>query len=260
MSTVTVSGGGQGSIEELSSSFGDAGQELSLFSGHVTDSFEKPLTDVSVLLCGSACWMARTETDGTFRFTDVPPEQYKLEVRGHLVSSRDLSTVLFPIQIVAGEQKLLTPIRLLDIVSKPLVDATEGVNIEGLNLKLESMTDLAVLEQASKEENNPEIGAALVPSSDWPDYSLQSAGRTYSPVTMWALSPFGVDLGIPWSAQVDFQEEIHPGDKTFAFFSVDHITGEAKWLSHAMLNGNKFCTLEGHGIQIFTWLILAVQI
>ena len=157
-----------------------AGQERARFSGMVVDGAGLPVPNVGVAMCGSACWPAWTDADGRFVYEELPVERYALDVRGDSVTERTLTSVVFPVELVAGSQELPVPIQLQEAVSVPAWDGTRPVRFAGL-----SLIPTGPVERGALQPAGAEIGGARIPPAAWPNYRAVD-GVPYRPVAMWA--------------------------------------------------------------------------
>ena len=230
-----------------------AGEESAGFGGRVVDALGMPLANVYVAMCASACWPARTDAEGRFFYEDLPVERYALDVRGDAVAERTLTSVVFPVELVAGDQELPTPIQLQEAVSAPAWDGTGPARFAGLSLIPSAPVDLSVLDRAG----GGDIGGARVPPSGWPSYRLAVDQVPYRPLAMWALRPFGARAGQPLAVRAAVPAEGLETGTELAFFSVDPVTGAAEWLGPAVPVGDEVGTAAGSGIETLTWIILA---
>ena len=231
------------------------GQETARFSGLVVDAVGLPIANVGVAMCGSACWPAWTDADGRFVYEELPVARYALDVRGDAVAERRLTSVVFPVELVAGSQELPAPIRLQEAVSVPAWDGTRPVRFAGLSLVPSAPVDLDALQRAG----GADIGGARVPPAAWPSYRLAVDEVPYRPIAMWALRPFGAQAGQRLAVRVAAPAEgIEPGAE-LAFFSVNLVTGAAEWVGPAVPADEEVRTAAGSGIETLTWIILAAR-
>jgi len=230
-----------------------AGEERARFRGLVVDAVGMPLADVYVAMCASACWPARTDAEGRFVYEELPVERYALDVRGDTVAERTLTSVVFPVELVAGDQELDTPVQLHEAVSVPAWDGTGPARFAGLSLIPSAPLDLSVLDRAG----GGGIGGARVPPSGWPSYRLAVDEVAYRPLAMWALRPFGARVGQLLAIRAAVPAQDLESDSALAFFSVDPVTGAAEWLGPAVPVGDEVGTAAGNGIETLTWIVLA---
>ena len=231
-----------------------AGQERARFSGMVVDGAGLPVPNVGVAMCASACWPAWTDADGRFVYEELPVERYALDVRGDSVTERTLTSVVFPVELVAGSQELPVPIQLQEAVSVPAWDGTRPVRFAGLSLIPSGPVERGALQPAGAE-----IGGARIPPAAWPNYRLAVEGVPYRPVAMWALRPFGVPAGRRLAVRVAAPAEGLEAGTELAFFSVDPVTGAAEWVGPAVPADDEVRTAAGGGIETLTWIILAAR-
>ena len=244
------SAGGQG---EPAAAFAQpAGGQTARFGGLVVDAGGIPVADVYVAMCASACWPARTDAEGRFAYEELPVERYALDVRGDTVAERALTSVVFPVQLVAGDQELATPIQLQEAVSVPAWDGTGPARFAGLSLIPSAPVDLSVLERGGGA-----IGGARIPPSGWPSYRLAMDQVSFRPLAMWALRPFGARAGQLLEVRAAVPAQARESGTELAFFSVDPVTGAAEWLGPAVPVGDEVGTAAGSGIETLTWIILA---
>ena len=203
-----------------------AGEASARFSGLVVDAVGMPIADVYVAMCASACWPARTGADGRFLYEELPVERYALDVRGDTVTERALTSVVFPVELVAGDQELGAPIQLQDAVSVPAWDGVGPARFAGLSLIPSAPVDLSLLDRAG----GGAIGGAQVPPSGWPSYRLAVDQVPYRPLAMWALRPFGARAGQLLEVRAAVPAQDLESGAEMAFFSVDPVTGAAEWL------------------------------
>ena len=233
-----------------------AGEASARFAGLVVDAAGMPIADVYVAMCASACWPARTDAEGRFLYEELPVERYALDVRGDTVTERALTSVVFPVALVAGDQELGAPIQLQEAVSVPAWDGVGPARFAGLSLIPSAPVDVSTLNRG----DGGAIGGAQVPSSGWPSYRLAVDEVAYRPLAMWALRPFGARAGqlLGVRAAIPAQDlESGESGTEMAFFSVDPVTGAAEWLGPAVPVGDEVGTAAGNGIETLTWIILA---
>ena len=230
-----------------------AGEASARFSGLIVDAVGMPIADVYVAMCASACWPARTGADGRFLYEELPVERYALDVRGDTVTERALTSVVFPVELVAGDQELGAPIQLQDAVSVPAWDGVGPARFAGLSLIPSAPVDLSLLDRAG----GGAIGGAQVPPSGWPSYRLAVDQVPYRPLAMWALRPFGARAGQLLEVRAAVPAQDLESGTEMAFFSVDPVTGAAEWLGPAVPTGDEVGTAAGNGIDTLTWIILA---
>lgn len=230
-----------------------AGAASARFAGLVVDAVGMPIADVYVAMCASACWPARTDADGRFRYEELPVERYALDVRGDTVTERALTSVVFPVELVAGDQELGAPIQLQDAVTVPAWDGVGPARFAGLSLIPSAPVDLSLLDRAG----GGAIGGAQVPPSGWPSYRLAVDRVPYRPLAMWALRPFGARAGQLLEVRAAVPAQDLESGAEMAFFSVDPVTGAAEWLGPAVPAGDEVGTAAGNGIETLTWIILA---
>lgn len=223
------------------------------FAGLVVDGAGMPIADVYVAMCASACWPARTDAHGRFLYEELPVERYALDVRGDTVTERALTSVVFPVKLVAGAQELGVPIQLQEVVSVPAWDGVEPARFAGLSLIPAAPVDLSLLDRAG----GGAIGGAQIPPSGWPSYRLAVEQVPYRPLAMWALRPFGARTGQPLEVRAAVPVQDLESGTEMAFFSVDPVTGAAEWLGPAVPVGDEVGTAAGNGIETLTWIILA---
>ena len=250
-------GGQRGNVTEEAPATAFAappGQESARFGGLVVDAGGAPLADVPVAMCASACWPAWTDAEGRFAYEALPVERYALDVRGDSVTERTLTSVVFPVDLAAGDQELTVPIRLQEAVSVPGWDGAQPVQFAGLSLIPSAPVDLSALQRAGGA-----IGGARVPPSGWPDYRLVANEVPYRPLAMWALRPFGARAGQRLAVRVAAPPQGLEDDAELAFFDVDPVTGAAEWLGPAVPVENGVGTAAGGGIETLTWIILAAR-
>ena len=229
------------------------GEESARFGGKVVDAVGMPLANVYVAMCASACWPARTDAAGRFVYEELPVERYALDVRGDTVAERTLTSVVFPVELVAGDQELGTPIQLQEAVSVPAWDGSGPARFAGLSLIPTAPFDRSALDRAG----GGDVGGARVPPSGWPSYRLAVDQVSYRPLAMWALRPFGARTGQPLAVRAAVPAEGLETGTELAFFSVDPVTGTAEWLGPAVPVGDEVGTAAGSGIETLTWIILA---
>ena len=223
------------------------------FAGLVVDGAGMPIADVYVAMCASACWPARTDAHGRFLYEELPVERYALDVRGDTVTERALTSVVFPVKLVAGAQELGAPIQLQEVVSVPAWDGVEPARFAGLSLIPAAPVDLSLLDRAG----GGAIGGAQIPPSGWPSYRLAVEQVPYRPLAMWALRPFGARTGQLLEVRAAVPVQDLESSTEMAFFSVDPVTGAAEWLGPAVPVGDEVGTAAGNGIETLTWIILA---
>ena len=228
------------------------GESSARFAGLVVDAAGIPIADVYVAMCASACWPARTDADGRFLYEELPVERYALDVRGDTVAERALTSVVFPVELVAGDQELGAPIQLQDAESVPAWDGIGPARFAGLSLIPSAPVDLSLLDRAGGA-----IGGARVPPSGWPSYRLAVDQVPYRPLAMWALRPFGARAGQLLEVRATVPAHDLGSGTEMAFFSVDPVTGAAEWLGPAVPTGAEMGTATGNGIETLTWIILA---
>ena len=229
-----------------------AGEASARFAGLVVDAVGMPIADVYVAMCASACWPARTDAEGRFRYEALPVERYALDVRGDTIAERALTSVVFPVELVAGDQELGAPVQLQEAESVPAWDGVAPARFAGLSLIPVAPVDLRVLDRAGGA-----IGGAQVPPSGWPSYRLAVDQVPYRPLAMWALRPFGARAGQLLEVRAAVPVEDHESGVEMAFFGVDPVTGAAEWLGPAVPVGDEVGTAAGNGIETLTWIILA---
>ena len=255
--TVAAYGRGQrsaGDQEEPAAAFAQpAGEASARFAGLVVDAAGMPIADVYVAMCASACWPARTDSDGRFLYEELPVERYALDVRGDTVTERSLTSVVFPVELVAGVQELAVPIQLQEAVSVPAWDGVGPARFAGLSLIPSAPVDLSKLDRG----DGGAIGGAQVPPSGWPSYRLAVDQVPYRPLAMWALRPFGARAGQLLEVRAAVPAQDLESGIEMAFFSVDPVTGAAEWLGPAVPVGDEVGTAAGNGIETLTWIILA---
>ena len=255
--TGAVYGRGQrsaGDQEEPAAAFVQPTREASArFAGLVVDGAGMPIADVYVAMCASACWPARTGADGRFLYEELPVERYALDVRGDTITERALTSVVFPVKLVAGDQELGAPIQLQEAVSVPAWDGIRPARFAGLSLIPSAPVDLSMLDRAGGSA----IGGAQVPRSGWPGYRLAVDQVPYRPLAMWALRPFGARAGQLLEVRAAVPAQDLESGTDLAFFSVDPVTGAAEWLGPAVPVGDEVGTAAGNGIETLTWIILA---
>ena len=246
--------------------FVDGGGVRAQFSGVVLDPAGVPVPEVAVAMCASACWPARTDSSGRFVYDDLPVEQYALDVRGESIKERALTSVVFPVKLVAGVQELTAPVRLQEAVPASPWNETAAMSFSGLILIPGAGVDLAALERvddgaasAATPPRRVVLGGAQVPASAWPAYRLARNEVAYEPVAMWALRPFGIQTGAPLGVRIP-RPHAHAAAAAgteLAFFNVDLVTGAAEWLGPAVVDGAMLHTEPGRGIETLTMIILA---
>ena len=229
------------------------GEASARFSGLVVDAAGMPIADVYVAMCASACWPARTDAHGRFQYEELPVERYALDVRGDTVTERALTSVVFPVKLVAGAQELGAPIQLQEAVSVPAWDGVGPARFAGLSLIPSAPVDMSMLDRAG----GGAIGGAQVPPSGWPSYRLAVERVQYRPLAMWALRPFGARTGQLLEVRAAVPTQDLASGTEMAFFSVDPVTGAAEWLGPAVPVGDEVGTATGNGIETLTWIILA---
>ncbi len=233
-----------------------AAAEQAGFAGVVVDAGGAPLADVAVAMCASACWPTRTDANGRFSYEGLPVERYALDVRGGTVAERSLTSVVFPVELAAGDQELPAPIELQEAASVPEWDGAAPVQVAGLSLIPAEPVDLSALKRAGAA-----IGGARVPPSGWPDYRLVIDDVPFQPLAMWALRPFGAHLGQPLAVRVaaPAHADAAGAANELAFFSVNPVTGAAEALGPALPDGGAVGTAAGSGVETLTWIILAAR-
>jgi len=229
------------------------GEASARFAGLVVDAVGRPIADVYVAMCASACWPARTDAEGRFLYEELPVERYALDVRGDTATERALTSVVFPVELVAGDQELGTPIQLQEAVLVPAWDGVGPARFAGLSLIPSTPVDLSMLDRAG----GGAIGGAQVPPSGWPSYRLAVDQVPYRALAMWALRPFGARAGQLLEVRAAVPAQDLESGTEMAFFSVDPVTGAAEWLGPAVPVGDEVGTAAGSGIETLTWLILA---
>ncbi len=232
------------------------------FSGVVTDAAGAPLAAVAVAMCGSACWPAWTDQSGRFFYDSLPAEHYALDVRGASVAGRTLTSVVLPVTLVPGSQELAAPVQLHEAESVAGWPGTMPVRFAGMSLAPEGPVDVAALARATGVESDTEtgtIGGAQVPRGAWPEYRLAANEVSYRPLAMWALHPFGVQVGGPLTVRVARPAGAEGEQEDLAFFGVDLLTGGAQWLGPAIAEQDDLHTGPDRGITTLTWIILAVR-
>lgn len=229
-----------------------AGGEQARFGGTVVDAGGAPLANVAVAMCASACWPARTDGRGRFAYEQLPVERYALDVRGDSVAERALTSVVFAVELAAGDQELAEPIQLQEAVSVPEWDGARPVRFAGLSLIPSTPVDLSLLERAGGA-----IGGARVPPAGWPDYRLAVDEAAYRPLAMWALRPFGAHAGQRLAVRAAAPEP--GGGSELAFFSVNPVSGAAELLGPAVPVAGGIGTAPGSGVETLTWIILAAR-
>lgn len=230
-----------------------AGGDQARFAGTVVDGGGAPLANVAVAMCASACWPARTDGQGRFAYEQLPVERYALDVRGDSVAERALTSVVFAVELAAGDQELAVPIRLQEAVSVPEWDGARPVRVAGLSLIPAAPVDLNRLQRAG----GGVIGGARVPPAGWPDYRLAVDEVPYRPLAMWALRPFGAHAGQRLALRAAAPEPGGGGE--MAFFSVNPVSGAAELLGPAVPVAGGVGTAPGSGVETLTWIILAVR-
>lgn len=230
-----------------------AGGEQAQFGGTVVDAGGAPLANVAVVMCASACWPARTDDRGRFAYEQLPVERYALDVRGDSVAARALTSVVFAVELAAGDQELAVPIQLQEAVSVPEWDGARPVRFAGLSLIPATPVDLNLLERAG----GGAIGGARVPPAGWPDYRLAVGEVPYRPLAMWALRPFGAHAGQRLAVRAEAPEPVGGGE--LAFFSVNPVSGAAELLGPAVPVAGGVGTAPGSGVETLTWIILAAR-
>ena len=230
-----------------------AGESSARFAGLVVDAAGMPVAGVYVAMCASACWPARTDADGRFRYEELPVERYALDVRGDTVTERALTSVVFPVELTAGDQELGAPIQLQEAVSVPAWDGVGPARFAGLSLIPSAPVDVSLLDRG----DGGAIGGAQVPPSGWPGYRLAVEEVPYRPLAMWALRPFGARAGQLLEVRAAVPAQDLESGTEMAFFSVDPVTGAAEWLGPAVPVGDEVGTAAGNGIETLTWIILA---
>ena len=229
------------------------GEASARFAGRVVDASGMPIADVYVAMCASACWPARTDADGRFLYEELPVERYALDVRGDTLTERALTSVVFPVELVAGDQELGAPIQLQEAISVPAWDGVGPARFAGLSLIPSAPVDLSKLDRG----HGATIGGAQVPPSGWPSYRLAVDQVPYRPLAMWALRPFGARAGQLLEVRAAMPAQDLESGTEMAFFSVDPVTGIAEWLGPAVPVGAEVGTAAGNGIETLTWIILA---
>ena len=229
-----------------------AGGEQARFGGTVVDAGGTPLANVAVAMCASACWPARTDGRGRFAYEQLPVERYALDVRGDSVAERALTSVVFAVELAAGDQELTEPIQLQEAVSVPEWDGARPVRFAGLSLIPSTPVDLNLLER-----DGGAIGGARVPPASWPDYRLAVDEAPYRPLAMWALRPFGAHAGQRLAVRAAAPEP--GGGSELAFFSVNPVSGAAELLGPAVPVAGGVGTAPGSGVETLTWIILAAR-
>ena len=230
-----------------------AGEASARFAGLVVDAAGIPIADVYVAMCASACWPARTDADGRFLYEGLPVERYALDVRGETITERALTSVVFPVNLVAGHQELSAPIQLQEAVSVSAWDGVQAARFAGLSLIPSAPVDLSMLDRAG----GGAIGGARIPPSGWPSYRLAVEQVAYRPLAMWALRPFGARADQLLEIRTAVPAQGLESGTEMAFFSVDPVTGAAEWLGPAVPIGDEVGTAAGNGIETLTWIILA---
>ena len=244
---------GAGADQTPASAFAlPAGGEQARFGGTVVDAGGAPLANVAVAMCASACWPARTDGRGRFAYEQLPVERYALDVRGDSVAERALTSVVFAVELAAGDQELTEPIQLQEAVSVPEWDGARPVRFAGLSLIPSTPVDLNLLERAGGA-----IGGARVPPAGWPDYRLAVDEAPYRPLAMWALRPFGAHAGQRLAVRAAAPEP--GGGSELAFFSVNPVSGAAELLGPAVPVAGGVGTAPGSGVETLTWIILAAR-
>lgn len=232
------------------------------FSGVVTDAAGVPLADVAVAMCGSACWPAWTDQSGRFFYDSLPAEHYALDVRGASVAGRTLTSVVLPVTLAPGSQELAAPVQLHEAESVAGWQGTMPVRFAGMSLAPQGPVDVAALARAIGAGSDAEtgtIGGAQVPRGAWPEYRLAANEVSYRPLAMWALHPFGVQVGGPLTVRVARPSGTEAAQVDLAFFEVDLLTGGAQWLGPAIAEQDDLHTGPDRGITTLTWIILAVR-
>lgn len=244
---------GTGADQAPASAFAlPAGGEQARFGGTVVDAGGAPLANVAVAMCASACWPARTDGRGRFAYEQLPVERYALDVRGDSVAERALTSVVFAVELAAGDQELTEPIQLQEAVSVPEWDGARPVRFAGLSLIPSTPVDLNLLER-----DGGAIGGARVPPAGWPDYRLAVDEAPYRPLAMWALRPFGAHAGQRLAVRAAAPEP--GGGSELAFFSVNPVSGAAELLGPAVPVAGGVGTAPGSGVETLTWIILAAR-
>jgi len=230
------------------------------FSGSVTDAAGAPLSEVAVAMCASACWPTTTDDSGRFHYPSLPVERYVLDVRGESFAGRRLTSVVLPVEVMAGGGGDLPPVQLHDAAALDW-EGTAPVRIAGLSLVPTEPVDLAALQRAAGggDTTSAIIGGARIPPAAWPEYELAAQELRYRPLAMWALYPFGAHLEGSLALHAARPPELDAQDAELAFFSVDVVTGAAEWLGPALPEHDYLRTAEDRGISTLTWVILAAR-
>ena len=229
------------------------------FSGSVTDAAGAPLPEVAVAMCASACWPTTTDGSGRFHYPSLPIERYALDVRGESVTGRTLTSVVLPVEVVAGGAEL-APVQLHDAAALDW-EGTAPVRLAGLSLVPAEPVDLAALQRATGggDATSAIIGGAWIPPAAWPEYELAAQDARYRPLAMWALYPFGAHLNGSLALHAARPPELDGQHAELAFFRVDAVTGNAEWLGPALPEHDYLRTADNRGISTLTWVILAVR-